>query len=147
MLPLRIRRCLLLLALLPQVAGAQLLVRTYDGSNNNLTSPSLGQAGNSFTRDTPAGYFDGIGTMDPGAANPRDISNAVAAQPASIPDPRKLSDFVWQWGQFLDHDLTLAGEGTVPEPAMIGVTNPSDPLFPIIPFDRNGFSGLSLIHI
>jgi peroxidase len=40
-------------------------------------------------------------------ASARDISNAVAARVGSIPNAARASDFVWQWGQFLDYDLDL----------------------------------------
>ena len=56
----------------------------------------------------PANYADGISALaENAAAGPREISNAVAAQNALIPNSLGASDFFWQWGQFLDHDLDL----------------------------------------
>jgi len=122
-------------------------VRSTDGSGNNVGSPGYGQANNQFSRSTPIRYGDGVGslaTFGPSGAplpNPRSVSNAVSAQAGSILDPGNRSDFVWQWGQFLDHDITLTDEGTVPEVANISIPSAADPLFPVIPFDRSGFTG------
>jgi hypothetical protein len=33
------------------------------------------------------------------------VSNAVVAQSEDVPNAIGASDFVWQWGQFLDHDI------------------------------------------
>ena len=43
-----------------------------------------------------------------------------------------LSDWFWQWGQFLDHDLDLSEPGTANEPFSIPVPE-GDPFF-----DENG---------
>jgi hypothetical protein len=69
----------------------------------------------------------------PDRPSPREISNAVAAQDVSIPNDRNMSDWVWQWGQFLDHDLDLTPQpGTPPEEADVPVPT-GDPFF-----DPNG---------
>ncbi|MGE9270955.1 MAG: peroxidase family protein, partial [Verrucomicrobiales bacterium] len=36
----------------------------------------------------------------------REVSNAVVDQEEDIKNRRGATDFLWQWGQFLDHDLT-----------------------------------------
>ena len=41
----------------------------------------------------------------PPAPAPRAISNAVATQTESVENSRGASDFLWQWGQFIDHDI------------------------------------------
>ena len=51
----------------------------------------------------------------------RAISNAVAAQSRSIPNAASASDWLWQWGQFLDHDIDLTDNVSPPEPFMIPV--------------------------
>ena len=55
-----------------------------------------------------ANYADGISALaGPDVAGPREISNAVAAQQESIPNSMGATDFLWQWGQFLNHDFAL----------------------------------------
>ena len=76
---------------------------------------------------------------DEDRANPRSISNALAAQSGSIPAKRNLSDFVWQWGQFLDHDIDLTHAGSEFGTAPIKVLNENDPLYPLIPLTRSEF--------
>ncbi|MCC0175804.1 hypothetical protein I4641_02260 [Waterburya agarophytonicola K14] len=40
--------------------------------------------------------------------NARDISNIIAPQGDALGNPVNASDWLWQWGQFLDHDLGLS---------------------------------------
>ncbi len=102
-------------------------VRTYDGSNNNLANPKWGATFSELARLTPADYADNISAPN-GAQrqNPRKLSNALFAQDSPLNDELGLSDFVWVFGQFIDHDLTLS-EGSH-ELAMIPVDFP-DPQF------------------
>ncbi len=102
--------------------------RTVDGSGNNLANPAWGTPGTHLLRQSPAAYTDSFSAMARSwVGSPRDISNAVNAQSGSITNNRGLSDMVWQWGQFLDHDLDLTPAGsTEPEPI---ATNPGDPHF------------------
>lgn len=83
-------------------------LRSYDGSGNNVVHPDWGSTGSPFLRRTAAAYADGVDS--PAGANrvsARQISNAVAAASGSRPNARGASDYLWQWGQFLDHDLDL----------------------------------------
>lgn len=83
--------------------------RSIDGSENNLSNPDWGLAGTQFLRKTTVGYADGIAApIDVDAPNPRTISNAVNAQIHSVLNDRNLSDFIWAWGQFVDHDMSLS---------------------------------------
>jgi hypothetical protein len=83
--------------------------RTIDGTGNNLLHADWGAAGIDLLRRAPAAYGDGISTL--GGANrpsPRLISDVIDAQgTASILNNRDMSDWIWQWGQFIDHDLDL----------------------------------------
>lgn len=84
--------------------------RTIDGTGNNIANPTWGAADIHLIRKSFADYADGISTLaGPLRENPRVISNAVVHQNTSggmiIPDPRGLTDYVWAWGQFIDHDL------------------------------------------
>lgn len=86
-------------------------VRTIDGTGNNLIDPSLGSTDTAFIRIVASDYADGIseaaGEDRPSA---REVSNNVVAQSTSVINDRFLTDFVWQWGQFLDHDIDLTSE-------------------------------------
>ena len=100
--------------------------RTINGLNNNLTNPTFGEAETELLRLAPNAYADGISTPTGGAINSslpsaRAISNAVSAQSSLTPNSLGASDWVWQWGQFLDHDLDLSGGAPVAEPFDISV--------------------------
>ncbi len=82
--------------------------RTIDGHGNNLTNPHWGRVATNLIRIAPADYADGVSQPSGGdRPSPREISNIVASQVGNIPNPRGATDFLWQWGQFLDHDLDL----------------------------------------
>ena len=90
--------------------------RTIDGTGNNVTSPTWGAPETAFLRIAPAEYADGASTPSgPDRPNPRTVSNACAAQSLEVPNAVNASDFVWQWGQFLDHDIDLSPEVTPDE--------------------------------
>lgn len=82
--------------------------RTVDGTDNNVANPDWGSTGEPLLRNAPVAYGDGVSTMA-GATRPsaRAVSNEIVAQGGSIPNSLGRSDFVWQWGQFLDHDIDL----------------------------------------
>lgn len=87
-------------------------VRSFDGSGNNLSAPSAGAAFSQLIRIMPNDYADGVSDMaGPLRKGPRKISNIVVDQAGqSYPNPFGTSDFLWQWGQFIDHDFAL-GDG------------------------------------
>ena len=90
--------------------------RAADGGGNNAANPLLGAAGGLLLQNTPVGYGDGIGTMaGANRPNPRLISNTVVAQPDVPPHPT-VSNFIWMWGQFMDHDLDLTGTQSASSP-------------------------------
>lgn len=83
--------------------------RSIDGIGNNIANPTWGSINTDLLRTAPVGYTDGIsspaGASRPGA---RVISNTVAAHPdADIKNDRYLSNMVYAWGQFIDHDMDL----------------------------------------
>jgi hypothetical protein len=133
------------LALVATAGGAdEQVFRTLTGRGNNLSNPDWGSAGVPLSRVAPAAYADGIaepaGTHRPGA---REISNMLFAQSDSLPNDRQLTDIVWLWGQFLDHDLDLTGAAQPAEPFPIPVP-PGDPVFDpfgtgtmFLPFSRS----------
>jgi Animal haem peroxidase len=81
--------------------------RSFDGSGNNLSSPGLNTAGTAVDRIGPAHFADGV--SDPlDGPNPRTISNVVVGEgDANVPNEQGVSAFMYAWGQFIDHDLTL----------------------------------------
>ena len=114
--------------------------RTIDGSGNNPND--LGEAGAELRRilnsayesdgefnDLPRGITEkqeGNPFIGPSSLpNPREISNTVSDQTESVPNYLDASDWIWQWGQFLDHDLDLNEGGE--EPFFIPI-DPEDPL-------------------
>ncbi|MEO6871627.1 MAG: peroxidase family protein [Chthoniobacterales bacterium] len=82
--------------------------RAIDGTGNNLIDPTLGAANTPLLRKTTVAYGDGMGTPA-GAGEPdaRAISNDMCAQDGSLLNTHRASDFLWAWGQFVDHDIDL----------------------------------------
>ncbi len=84
-----------------------------DGAGNNLLHASWGSTGTDLIRTVAAQYTDGISTPA-GAARPsaRLISNTLVSQSDSILNNRYMSNMVYAWGQFIDHDIDLTSGGT-----------------------------------
>jgi peroxidase len=126
--------------------------RSIDGTGNNLAKPSQGAAETREIRfrygaEFPDGFGDAIITA-PQRANPRSISNALMTQCGNVPNNRHLTDWVFQWGQFITHDMDLTENGpqwNILSTGEVGdfsipVLDPNDPLGPNpIPFDRSRF--------
>ena len=88
---------------------AMVAVRTYDGTGNNLANTELGSTNEQLIHVAGTDYGDGISTLA-GADRPdaRVISNALAAQDEETElNERKLSAYIYVFGQFLDHDIDL----------------------------------------
>ena len=86
--------------------------REIDGSNNNRTHPDYGTTGSTFMSISGYDYGDGISTPnDSDRPNVRDVSNVLFAQSGDIYNHSGMSNFLWIWGQFLDHDINLTREG------------------------------------
>ncbi len=103
--------------------------RSIDGSGNNVMHPDWGMAGSELLRAADTAYADGSGTpAGSGRDSARAISNGCAAQTGSMPNSRGVSSMVWQWGQFIDHDITLVGTMDPIEPFDIEVPV-GDPYF------------------
>ncbi len=116
--------------------------RTYDGTGNNVSNASWGSAGSMFLRMSSSAYGDGMSTMGgQDRPNPRAISNAIFHQSTSMLNGRGLTDWVWQWGQFIDHDMDLVPRAEPVEAAPITVTA-GDPFFTpgsVISFNRSKY--------
>ena len=124
--------------------------RSITGEGNNLNtklttfnnkSNKIGDVGAAETRLSrlidPA-YENGID--EPRGGDPsflpstRKISNTIVNQTESVPNFRKASDWLWQWGQFISHDVSLNEGGR--ESFAIPVTDRDDPLSPTILLTR-----------
>jgi len=65
----------------------------------------------------PVDYGDMVASMA-GAGRPsaREVSNALCADSQPGANLMGASDFLWQWGQFLDHDIEVILSSTPPAP-------------------------------
>ncbi len=103
--------------------------RSIDGFGNHFGNPELGMPDHPLVRYFTADYGDGAGSPSgSGRPSARGISNAVAAQSEDVPNRRGATDFLWQWGQFLDHDITETPTVDPAEPFDIAVPA-GDPWF------------------
>jgi hypothetical protein len=129
-------------------------VRSITGFGNNIANPTFGEAGTDLIRIAPAAYADGVsapaGANRPGA---RFISNTLSdqtdpanpSQDLSIQNTQALSDFIYVFGQFLDHDLDLTKDNSG-QPFDILPGSSTDPMG-TEPFTRSQFdpnTGLGL---
>lgn len=107
--------------------------RSIDGSGNNLQDPLMGATFIELLRLVFSDYADGISEIpEAGLPSARVVSNIVSSQDELIPNTLNASDYIWQWGQFVDHDMDLTDGVNPPEPADIPVPA-GDPFFD--PFD------------
>lgn len=125
------KKLLLISALLVGIGLSAQVNRTYDGTNNNLSNPDWGSAGAYFDDFGSNGFSDLISI--PGGENrenPRIISNALGSQATFMPNEFELSDFIWGWGQFIDHDINLNDDNfnepnNIPVPACEPLFDPN----------------------
>ncbi|MDJ0568634.1 MAG: peroxidase family protein [Pleurocapsa sp. MO_192.B19] len=112
-------------------------IRTIDGSGNQ--PEDHGAAGEELIHIFPRAFEDGYSEPRGGGINlpstlpnVRDVSNIIAPQGDITGNPLNASDWLWQWGQFLDHDLSIS-EGSnieeLPEEEFGIELNPDDILY------------------
>lgn len=96
--------------------------RTIDGTGNHETFHERGAALTPLIRQIAPDYGDGV-SAPAGAdrASARLISNVAASQTNDRQNAAGLSDLFWQWGQFLDHDITETPIHSPSEPLPIAV--------------------------
>ncbi len=90
-------------------------IRSYDGTGNNRRRPTWGSSFSHLQRLAPARYTDGVASMaGSDLKSAREISNLLVSQAdgESIENTFNTSDFLWQWGQFIDHDIGLTDGST-----------------------------------
>ncbi len=110
-------------------------VRSYSGEDNHPNG--WGSVNIPLLRISYSDYPDGIGEVIRSGPNPRTISNLVVDQAGmSITNAAGLSDAVWAWGQFIDHDLDLSDSHPDNGSIDIPVLDPADILFPTIFLNR-----------
>lgn len=139
----RLTTTLFFIFLSTTIAVAQNEYRTIDGTKNNPNNPRWGAAFTQLDRVVPPAYGDGVSTLSgQNRPAPRDISNTVLSQSESIPSNKQLTDMVWVWGQFLDHDISLTNPVFPLESRNISLPE-DDPFFisgvPILPFNRSEY--------
>ncbi|HEX3759033.1 MAG TPA: peroxidase family protein [Kofleriaceae bacterium] len=126
-------------------------VRAINGSNNNLAHPDWGTPGSHLLREASGmHYTDGISAMArANGPSARAVSNAVFPQQGSLPSHLGISDYIWTFGQFLDHDLGLT-EGAafdgrtdafIPIPTGDVFFDPFATGTQVMPFHRGLFDG------
>ncbi|WP_423921980.1 peroxidase family protein [Candidatus Poriferisodalis sp.] len=117
-------------------------VRSLDGWGNNVENPEFGSAGTQLLRLAAANYA-GLSDVPADLPGPRAVSNIVAAQARSITNTAHATDMVWQWGQFLDHDISLTPEHSpaeslpIPVPTGDAVFDPTSAGTRTIAFNRS----------
>ncbi|MFY0311289.1 peroxidase family protein [Leisingera sp. D0M16] len=83
--------------------------RPADGTSANPDHPDWGATNTALLYMAPSGLGPN-GEMAGGDwPNPREISNILSVQHGTTHAAGDASDFLWIWGQFLDHDLSLSG--------------------------------------
>jgi hypothetical protein len=128
------------------VVGSQ-GVEPINGVGNNLANPTLGAAGTDFARITAANFADGVDAPNgQNLPSARVVSNLIANQDLNgveqnLNNNRSMSDWVYAWGQFIDHDIDLTQGSDVPMNIPIPAGDPTfDPTGQgnlSIPFDRS----------
>jgi len=115
-------------------------IQSLDGSGNNRAHPTWGKVGQPYLRVAPANYVDGRSRPVNGP-NSRFISNRVFNDVnQNIFSERQVTQWLWTWGQFMDHVFGLAQGGG---PAANIPFNSRDPLeaftndLGVIPFNRD----------
>jgi hypothetical protein len=107
-------------------SGPELSPRSLDGWGYNEAHPTWGEAYTGYTRVAAAHYANNKGAMVAGP-NARWISNRIFNDEGqNLFSENDLSQWVWAWGQFIDHDIGLRDE-TPGESAPIAF-NSNDPL-------------------
>jgi hypothetical protein len=117
------------LAVAPTASAAvSFQVESLDGSGNNAANPTWGQAGKPYARVGTAHYSDGISVPVSGP-NARYISNRIINDRNQDNfSERRVTQFGWQFGQFLDHTFGLRDGGGPTATAFNIPFNASDPL-------------------
>ena len=92
--------------------------RTADGSCNNLDRPSIGKSKGVYIRELPNAYCDGYQTPRTCSADGGNLPSSRRVSFTLFPELNRpdhdCSLLMMQFGQFIDHDIALAGNTKVP---------------------------------
>ena len=119
--------------------------RSSDGRYNNAGHSTWGQTRTELLRMATASYADRASISATWLPSPRLFSNEAMDQSRSIVNSARASSMLWQWGQFLDHDISHTPAGTageslpIPVPAGDPVFDPFRTRRAVLPFTRSQF--------
>lgn len=120
--------------------AARIVIPSLDGTGNNVRRTNQGAAGRAYSRVAPAAYADGASAMADGPS-PRYVSNRIFDDTGqNLFSARGVSQWAWAWGQFLDHALGLAQEGTEAADLPFDAADPLEEFtndFGVIQFSRD----------
>ena len=92
-----------------------------------------GTVGQLLERIVSTEYSDGLGTLaGEDRVSAREVSNAIAADDSdgTTTNDRGLTDLLWIWGQFIDHDIDLSEPADEAAPIEVPLGDPQfDPFF------------------
>lgn len=117
----------------------RLEAQSFSGRGNNRINTEWGKKDTNLIRWGKPSYPDGKSMM-PRRPNARLISNKIFAQTKNKPNSKNVTDYLWVWGQFVDHDIGLTEAAKPAEAANIDVPA-DDTFFPpgVIPFSRSAY--------
>lgn len=112
---------------------------SFSGKGNNKINLTWGKSGINLIRWGKASYPDNKSMM-PRRPSARVISNEIVAQAQPIANSENVTDYLWVWGQYLDHDIGLSETASPVESAAIPIPS-DDAYFPpgSIPFSRSTY--------
>lgn len=88
-------------------SGHAQLIRSLDGTGNNLTYPGYGASHQPLRVMTSLDYSNGINSPSGwNRANARTVSNEIFSSIQNQVDPHDLTSMVWAFGKFIEHDIT-----------------------------------------
>jgi hypothetical protein len=115
-------------------------VQSLDGSGNNLARPNQGRIGQPYSRVGAANYADGRSAPVNGP-NVRNISNRLINDTnQNVFSEGGVTQWLWTWGQFLDHTFGLAQGGGETANIPFSRTDPLETFrndLGVIPFQRD----------
>ncbi len=89
-------------------------VRTFNGEMNNIDNSDWGKAGIPLLRKAFVAYSDAKETpalrCNNDLCHPRSVSNVLCKEDSVVENDANLSNFIWAWGQFLDHEIDISPE-------------------------------------